>query len=264
MNYFSDLSKEQFRFVIPCVFALSLVLENGIIKADNPMEPYYVDRIGGDMVIDDCIYHLNCFFSDTDYINFFKKNKRMYNDYLKSYKDIICKIMADIQTWYNCQDITLTAYVSHLIHPGGFCVSRFHNHVKCAIGSVLNKDNSIEISLCYNVCFHEFSHHFVDRYVKNNWNSIKMLFKDNIYTILNSDDVYCQQEFICETIIRALSNYYCDKNHLNINISDFLCYPLSKHLFQVLKKEDKLCIDNCVYDMLLTSMAKKMNKGECP
>ena len=189
IDFFSNLSRDRFRFVIPCFFALSLISENGVLKINNPINSYYVNRLGGEKIIHDCIYHLNCFFNDTNYLDFFFKHREMYNNYLMGFKELLYKIMNDVQTWYDCQDIHFTAYISQLIHPGGFGVSLSPDHAKCVVGSLLQKDGSIEISLSLNVYFHEFSHHFVDQYVENNWNSIKVLFENIIYVILMIDIV---------------------------------------------------------------------------
>ena len=41
IDFFSNLSRDRFRFVIPCFFALSLISENGVLKINNPIS-YFI------------------------------------------------------------------------------------------------------------------------------------------------------------------------------------------------------------------------------
>lgn len=251
ISYFKQISQENFRFVIPCTIALSLVFEDGSIKSKGTIKPYYLKRFGGIEKVHDCVGQLNRFMAETHYTDIFIHKRTFYNDYMNKFKNIIFEVMRDVQAWYDSDHVKLTAYLSPLVHPGGFGVSTCHEHAKCVLGALMNVQNDIQFPLSYNVYFHEFSHHFVDQYVEDNWCSIRDLLGVRICTAVGNNDIPRHKEFICETIIRGLSNYYCFNKQLRINEQDYSSYPLSKNIFDALKKSNCTKIDHDVYKKMI-------------
>ena len=249
-EFFCKKCKQSFRFVIPCIFALSLTLSGDklIMSDKDKIKPYYFERIGGRAAIDLFVNHLNSYALATNFSKFYLSHIDMYKEYMLAYRDLIYTVMNDVIKLYGSIGTRFTAYVSQLVHPGGFGVSVSPEHAKCVIGGIF-KDTTLDTALMSNVYFHEFSHHFVDRVVDENWNKM-----DKVIKGLDIKDIYLQKEYISETLIRAISNYYCYQKELAVNKHDFIEYPYSKKLYELLIDENVTEINDKTYKMLFSSL----------
>ena len=61
-------------------------------------------------------------------------------------------------------------------------------------------------------------------------------------------------------MIRAIANYYCYKQSISVNTCDFIDYPYSHTLYEILKKENIVYMDSEVLNMLLSKVIYLMNK----
>lgn len=257
VQYFSHMCFDKFRFTVPCVFALSLDWEDDMLCWKYPMKQYYIDRMGGEDVVNESLKSLNQFIKETSYADYFISNEKQYRQFLNAHVEILFNVMNDVQVFYDNSNINYIAYISQLVHPGGFGVSIDSLSSKIVIGSILNDTENINTSLCYNNYFHEFSHHFIDSYIFENWEFIKKTMPQKLMCDILNNEILAK-EFICETIIRALSNYYCIRNNMSINYNDFNEYPISKILFEALKKLNVDIVNQDLYDLLLDIILKEI------
>lgn len=256
IEYFSKICFDKFRYVIPCSFALSLEYASGEIFQKGIMKEEYIKRLGGNEKVEKCVESIKNFINESNFSNFFYENQYEYIKYLQKYKSLFLSVMNDVQKWYGKDTLNYTAYLSQLVHPGGFGVGI--DTAACVLGSILNPNYTINESLSINVCFHEFSHYFIDQFVCDNWQDISR----KVNHLLNDDylDLLCQQELFSESIIRAITNYYCYKKSKAINTNDFIDYPYSHVLYEILKKKNIVYINSEVFDMILTVVIDLMNK----
>jgi hypothetical protein len=260
LGYFTSISQNTFRFVIPCVLALSTSYINGTIIQSDKLKGEYEKRLGGQKSIDEIIEKINEFIRESNFDDFFHKHRNLYSSYMENYKNILFDVMKDTQQWYNDYSTEYKVYISQLVHPGGFGIRlNKQNDAVCVVGSLLNSDYSINDALSYNVYFHEFSHHFIDKFISDNWDII-VQHMNNTYDNNNSFETMCQQELFCESIIRALTNYYCFIKSKDINLNDFEQYPYSKQLFMQLKEIMPQNANNKVLDILLFKLISLMNE----
>lgn len=259
-KHFSKICFNNFRYVIPCSFALSTEYDNGKIYQKSEMKEEYIKRLGGNDEVEKCIESINCFINESKFLNFYNENLDEYLKYLQKHQYLLFSVIDDLQKWYGKEDVTYTAYLSQLVHPGGFGVGI--DAPACVLGSILNPDYTINESLSVNVCFHEFSHFFIDKYISDNWQYIqpegshlsKDIFPDDYLNLL------CQQELFSESIIRAIANYYCYIQSKSVNTHDFIDYPYSYTLYEILKKKSIYYINSEVLDMLLAKLKNLMDK----
>lgn len=262
VKYYSKICFDKFRYVIPCVFALSTQYDNGMIHQRHAMKEEYMKQLGGNEEVEKCIYNINSFINDSNYLKFFEENQDAYLEYLHMHKRLLFSVMNDVQKWYGEEKMNYTAYLSQLVHAGGFGVGI--DSPACVLGSILNPDYTINESLSINVYFHEFSHYFVDKFIFVNWQDVhrKVRYLSNS---ISHDDYFnglCEQEVFSESIIRAIANYYCYKQSKSINTRDFIAYPYSYKLYEIMKKKNIICINNEVLDMLLSEVIDIMNEGD--
>ena len=260
VKHYSKICFDKFRYVIPCLFALSTEYDNGMIYQRRTMKEDYIKQLGGNDEVEKCIESINRFINESNYLNFFHENQNEYLRYLQKHKNLLFSVMNDVQNWYGKDDMTYTAYLSQLVHPGGFGVGI--DSPACVLGSILNPDYSINESLSINVCFHEFSHYFIDKFISSNWQDIHRKVS-HLSSNISSDDyvnVLCQQELFSESIIRAIANYYCYKQSQSINMRDFIDYPYTYTLYEIMKKKSIIYINSEVLDMLLSEVINLMNK----
>lgn len=251
---------ERFSYVIPCVFAISLELEDGILYQKSNIKPEYIDMLGGESILVDCCNVINSFINKTNYLLFFKKNGERYKNFLHKYNEIVYDVVKRAEEWYDRNDLKFTIYMSQLIHPGGFNISTDNKHVRCVLGNILDHNKDIDISLTYNVYFHEISHHFIDNMVLEYWNQLEK--RVNRLIGIGSAVQIVQREYICETLIRALSNHFCEREGLKINYNDFYQYPIAKELFKILRNKNISRISEEVFWMLTDSLLIRAEKEE--
>lgn len=260
VEYFSSICFDKFRYVIPCSFALSIEYDNGKIFKKGTMKEEYIKRLGGSEEVARCIESLKDFINESNFLDFFHENQYEYLKYLQKYRSLLFAVMDDVQKWYGKDALSYTAYLSQLVHPGGYSVGI--DTAACVLGSILNPDYTINESMSINVCFHEFSHYFIDKFIFDNWQDICLKVNYLSSNIYSDDyiDLLCQQELFSESIIRAIANYYCYKKSKSINRQDFIKYPYSQILYETLKKKNIAYISNEVLDMVLTKIIDLMNK----
>ena len=254
VKHFSKICFDKFRYVIPCSFALSTEYDNGKINQKSVMKEEYIKQLGGNDEIEKCIESINGFISESNFSNFFYENQDEYSKYLQKHKSLLFSVMNDVQKWYGKEAMTYTAYLSQLVHPGGFGVGI--DSPACVLGSILNPDHTVNEPLSVNVCFHEFSHYFIDKFIFDNWQNIHRKV-GHLSNDISPDDylnILCQQELFGESIIRAIANYYCYKQSKSVNTRDFIDYPYSHTLYEILKKENIVYINSEVLNMLLSEV----------
>jgi len=168
--------------------------------------------------------------------------------------------MNDVQKWYGKEAMNYTAYLSQLVHPGGFGVGI--DSPSCVLGSILNPDHTVNEPLSINVCFHEFSHYFIDKFIFDNWQDVqrKVVHLANYIYLDDYFNILCQRELFAECMIRAIANYYCYKQSISVNTCDIIDSPYSHTLYEILKKENIVYMDSEVLNMLLSKVIYLMNK----
>lgn len=256
-----EQSKKGFRFIRPIALAFSTKLvENKLIQV-KAMPPFYVSLLGGEAKVQELVADVNAFLTGTDFFSFFAQHKNEYQTYLESQSPYLFEVMSDVDIWYQPKNAQYVAYVSCLAHAGGFNIGFFTKNPTSIIGALRHDNGDIHEYLTYNVSFHEFSHHFVDGYLKKNWQLIEKRLNASIFPEFPVEDTHVyQQEYISESIIRALSNYYCMKKDSTVTLDWNDQYPLAKNIFDTIKDGELQHINEDFLNSLMSIFLKSTEK----